>query len=140
MSLLPAMASKFGGSVRSSGGAESSSRPSSSSGKPEGLSALPASSEVSCALRPFHSFGVHGPMRDNIEWLSESRIIFPVGQHVATLLVEKKEMDFIDLHPTVNQVVALSIAPNRKRVAFCELAVPPPGHRKSKDGGSGWWQ
>ena len=103
------MASKFGGSVRGSG--ETSSRPSSSSssGKAPGLGSLPASSEISLAVRPFHSFGVRGPLRDNVEWLSESRLMFPVGQRVATLLVEKKEMAYIDLHPTVDRVVGMSI-------------------------------
>ena len=52
-----------------------------------------------------------------MEWLSESRLIFPVGQRVATLLVEKREMAYVDLHPTVDRVVSMSIAPNRKRVA-----------------------
>ena len=118
------MASKFGGAVSSS-----SSKSDSDNSAITGLTTVPASTAISVVTKPFHAFGVRGPLRDNVDYLSESRLIFPVGKRVCTYVIEKKKTEFIELHPDVLQVIGMTVAPNRKRVAFCELS--------SAEGGTG---
>jgi hypothetical protein len=116
------MSSKFGGSVSSS-----SSKSQDLSKTATGLTTISASRSISVVTKPYHAFGIRGPLRDNVDYLSESRLIYPVGKRVCTYAIEKKQTDFIDLHPDVQNVIGVTVAPNRKRVAFCELSLAEGG-------------
>ena len=128
------MSSKFGGTVTT---------PSTQSipKRKTGLTTIPASNKISVAVKPFHVFGVRGNVRDNIDYLSESRLIYPVGKKICTYMLEKKRTEFIGLQPDVEHIIGLSVAPNRKRVAICELSstdvVPRASSNESKSGGDG---
>ena len=125
------MSSKFGGSIATK---SSSNNPPSAA--LSGLTTLPASTAISVVTKPCHAFGVRGPLRDNVDYLSENRLIFPTGKRVCTYAIEKNEIEFIELHPDVQKVIGMSVAPNRKRVAFCELSLAEGGTTTLATGGN----
>ena len=67
-----------------------------------------------------HAFGVHGPIRNNAEFVSENTLVHPVGHHVALYHIEDREMQFLQKNRNVRGILALSVAPKRHVVAVCE--------------------
>jgi WD40 repeat protein len=63
---------------------------------------------------------VHGPIRNNAEFVSENTLVHPVGHHVALYHVEDREMQFLQKNRNVRGVLALSVAPKRHVIAVCE--------------------
>ena len=125
------MSSNFGGSIATH---SSSNNPPSAA--LSGLTTIPASTAISVVTKPCHAFGVRGPLRDNVDYLSENRLIFPTGKRVCTYAIEKNEIEFIELHPDVQHVIGMTVAPNRKRVAFCELSLAESGTTTLATGGN----
>tara|TARA_B100000795_G_C22739844_1_gene414838 strand:+ start:29 stop:1183 length:1155 start_codon:yes stop_codon:yes gene_type:complete len=95
--------------------------------KKTGLITLPASTNISLTTKPYHVFGVRGKIRDNVDYISETKLVYPVGKRICTYSIEKKKTEFIDLHSDVEEVVGLTVAPNRKRIACCELSSAENG-------------
>ena len=82
-----------------------------------------------------HAFGVHGPVRNNVEIITaqdehgspKDHLLHPVGQHLALLRLEDHEMKFLSLKGVkekgAREIVSIALAPNRKVVAACERCV-----------------
>ena len=50
----------------------------------------------------------------------EKLLIFPVGKFIAVYSIEKNDMNFIKLSPNLEQIVSMTISPNKKFIAVCE--------------------
>ena len=78
-----------------------------------------------------HSFGVKGPIRNNVELIpitddvgtSKDHVMFPSGQHVALMRVEDGEMRMLPnkMRPGCRRlIVAITMCPKRRHVAVIE--------------------
>ncbi len=82
------------------------------------------------ALRLHHVFGLKGDVKDNIQYVDESEVIYPSGRSVVAYNMEKKTQRFIQSDPSggLNRItaIALSNTANSKTKYF---AVAETGDR-----------
>ena len=69
-----------------------------------------------------HIFGLRGDVKDNIHFVEESTIIYPVGHTVVSYNVETKVQRFTPGSPESEGITALAVSPNKKFLAVAERA------------------
>ena len=72
-------------------------------------------------------FGPTGYIRDNVGFVAEAKVLHPLGKKAALFQMDKHQMEFFELNPNVDDILGMAVAPNRKRIAFCEKARPIEG-------------
>ncbi|KAL0032683.1 hypothetical protein WJX79_002789 [Trebouxia sp. C0005] len=72
------------------------------------------------ALLPRHIFGLRGDVKDNIHFVEENTIIYPVGHTVVSYNVETKVQRFTPGSPESEGITALAVSPNKKFLAVAE--------------------
>ena len=71
-----------------------------------------------CCCR--HIFGLRGDVKDNIHFVEENTIIYPVGHTVVSYNVETKVQRFTPGSPESEGITALAVSPNKKFLAVAE--------------------
>ena len=69
-----------------------------------------------------HIFGLRGDVKDNIHFVEEGTIIYPVGHTVVSYNVETKVQRFTPGSPESEGITALAVSPNKKFLAVAERA------------------
>jgi len=69
-----------------------------------------------------HIFGLRGDVKDNIHFVEENTIIYPVGHTVVSYNVETKVQRFTPGSPESEGITALAVSPNKKFLAVAERA------------------
>ena len=69
-----------------------------------------------------HIFGLRGDVKDNIHFVEENTIIYPVGHTVVSYNVETKVQRFTPGSPESEGITALAVSPNKKFLAIAERA------------------
>eukprot|EP00002_Diphylleia_rotans_P028089 TRINITY_DN5662_c0_g1_i1.p1 TRINITY_DN5662_c0_g1~~TRINITY_DN5662_c0_g1_i1.p1 ORF type:complete len:989 (+),score=210.63 TRINITY_DN5662_c0_g1_i1:224-3190(+) len=77
-------------------------------------------------LNPSFAFGIQGRIRDNVFYLDEERILYPVGNHIVIFNVESREMTFLPDSDKVKGFIAMAVSPNRKYLAVSEKLISDP--------------
>jgi len=76
-----------------------------------------------------HGFGVHGPIRDNVLFVSaesdtgavKESLLYPLGQHLCLHYLDDNSMSFFTGSPSnVKAILGLSMSPSKRLVAVCE--------------------
>ncbi|RHY33666.1 hypothetical protein DYB32_002016 [Aphanomyces invadans] len=80
-------------------------------------------------VRPEFVLGVRGTIQNNVEFGSDTHLIFPAAHHVCLYNLDRRSMEF--LHPTraIRSVQSLCVSANKELLAVCEQA----GARFSKN-------
>lgn len=76
---------------------------------------------------PTHSFGIKADIRDNICYLDEQTVIYPVGSNLVIHMIETKTQRFLQGTEKSEGITSVAVSPNRKFVAVAERA--PEGER-----------
>ncbi|KAK9830297.1 hypothetical protein WJX72_010857 [[Myrmecia] bisecta] len=74
------------------------------------------------ALLPRHVFGLRGDVKDNIHFVEENSLVFPVGHHAVLYNTETKVQRFIPGAADSEGITALAVSPNKKYLAVAERA------------------
>mmetsp|Transcript_38583 Transcript_38583/g.62503 ORF Transcript_38583/g.62503 Transcript_38583/m.62503 type:complete len:1299 (+) Transcript_38583:248-4144(+) len=74
-----------------------------------------------------HAFGIQGNVRDNVAYLDEHVVLYPIGRHVTMYNLETKAMTFIRETEKVECITAISVSPNKKQIALCERTIGDTG-------------
>lgn len=69
-----------------------------------------------------HIFGLRGDVKDNIHFVEENTIVYPVGHTVVLYDVETKVQRFTPGTPESEGITALAVSPNKKFLAVAERA------------------
>ncbi|ETW00491.1 hypothetical protein H310_07106 [Aphanomyces invadans] len=80
-------------------------------------------------VRPEFVLGVRGTIQNNVEFGSDTHLIFPAAHHVCLYNLDRRSMEF--LHPTraIRSVQSMCVSANKELLAVCEQA----GARFSKN-------
>ncbi|KAJ4459588.1 putative flagellar associated protein [Paratrimastix pyriformis] len=80
----------------------------------------------SVGLVPLHAFGIAPRVGDNIYFVDDDRVVYPVGRHIAILKLSTRTIQWI-MEDKNRAITAMAISPDRKYLAVCETILEGDG-------------
>eukprot|EP01135_Chromosphaera_perkinsii_P004015 Nk52_evm28s266 gene=Nk52_evmTU28s266 len=76
-------------------------------------------------LQPNHAYGFKGDVKDNISFLDEHFVIYPVGSNLVMYNVDQKSQKFLQGAEKREGMTAMTVSPSRRYVAIAERGDRP---------------
>ena len=68
---------------------------------------------TACALRR-HVFGLKGDVTDNIHYVDENHVVYPVGNNTVLMNTEDRKQKFINGTENTEGITALAVTPSKR--------------------------
>jgi len=72
-----------------------------------------------------HSFGIHMECSQNIHWLDEARLAYPVGRNLVFHNTQSNSQKFVQGAEKIDKITAIALSPNKKFIAVAESGEHP---------------
>eukprot|EP00668_Euglena_longa_P029544 GGOE01036896.1.p1 GENE.GGOE01036896.1~~GGOE01036896.1.p1 ORF type:complete len:1223 (+),score=435.55 GGOE01036896.1:45-3713(+) len=72
-----------------------------------------------------HAFGIKADVQDNIHYIDDATVVYPVGRSVVIYNTQSNSQKFINASEKTDAITALAVSPNKKYIAVAESGETP---------------